>query len=363
MKLWTLLDQLTAAGLQPHCFEDQYGATVVVTPHGARVMGLFTHKLSDNAFWVNPQLATPESAQKFLAGQHVLGGDRLWIAPERGLFFKGNTEKDGGSTPPSIDPGNHVVGHHTPTSLRFVNEVNTTYHHVPGSTVRAAVERTIRMVRSPFADFPGILPELARTHFAGYEIASRFELLEAPNDTLHIGLWFLIQIACTQFGPAGHLYIPTLGRTVVTDYYEPTGDDYLRVADDHVRFKLDSVKRHKIGVRKTEITGRAGFLSGVDGSGHSLLVIRNFLNNPSANYADVPLHTPAGTQDSFQSYNHFSGAGGFGELEYHAPGTCRGADDPVVYDTNQVWAFTGQREDLMAIAAKLLGLAPAVFAV
>lgn len=362
MKLEALVGQLTAAGLQPQVFVDSGGGAVVVTPHGARVLGVFTHKDAENAYFVNAELGSAESARKYLAGSHVMGGDRLWLAPERGLFFHGQTEKDGVSTPASIDPGNYLIGKKTATSIRLINEVNTTFHQIPGSVVRAKVERSIRLAASPFADFPTMLPEVKRVKYAGYEIASRLELLEAPRDDMYFGLWFLIQMAVTQYGGAGHLYVPTWGRTVVTDYYEPTGPDYLRLTDDHVRLKLDSVMRHKIGIRKTEVTGRVGFLSNADAGGGGMLIVRNFPNNPSGHYADVPLHTPAGTQDSVQSYNHYSGAGGFGELEYHAPGTCRGAGEPVVYDTNQVWVFSGQRSDLAALAAKLLGLPVSVFA-
>ncbi len=148
---------------------------------------------------------------------------------------------------------------------------------------------------------------------------------------------------------------------MITDYFEKTGADYLRVEENHVRFKLDSMERHKIGIRKNEVTGRIGFLS-AEKEGTATLVVRNFLNNPSGHYADVPLHTPAGTQDSVQSYNHYSGAEGFGELEFHSPGVNRVMAEPVVTDVNQVWAFTGKREVLVGIAGHLLNLPAPVFA-
>ncbi len=182
---------------------------------------------------------------------------------------------------------------------------------------------------------------------------------KSPSDSLYFGLWFLIQMVVPH---GGHFYAPTLGKTVITDYYEATGADYLRVENNHVRFKLDSIDRHKIGIRKTEVTGRIGFLSN-EHEGRATLIVRNFLNNPSGRYADVPLHTPAGTEDSVQSYNHFSGPTGFGELEYHSPGVNRSMAEAVVVDTNQVWAFTGLRRDLVGVASFLLNLPVGVFEV
>lgn len=366
MKLKELLGQLHGAGLQAIELAHA-GAHIVVTPHGGRVLGMFTHEGGQNAFWVNEELASAATAKRFLAGEHVLGGDRLWIAPERGLFFKGDRLQDGVVTQPAIDPGNWVIGGLTDRSVKLVNEFSATYFRVKGSVVRGIVERSIRRIASPFHYAPKLVPTLANVHYAGYEIASSFRLLEAPIDDLHFGMWFLIQLVVPK---GGYLYAPTAGKAVVTaDYFEPAGPDYLKVAENHVRFKLDSLQRHKIGIRKTEVTGRAGFLSNAGGAGaggggdDATLVVRNFLCDPSGHYSDVPLHTPTGTQDCIQSYNHNTGPSGFGELEYHTPGINRAMPEPEVTDVNQVWAFTGKREDLVPIAAKLLNLPPETFSV
>jgi hypothetical protein len=356
MKYDALTGHLAAATLQAHTFHCPQGGSFVVTAHGSRVLGLFTHEGGENLYFTNPELTTPE-AKKFLAGEHVLGGDRVWLAPERGLFFKGQTEADGVVTQASIDPGNWAVASLSANSIRLVNAFTATYFHEPGSTVRGVVERSIRAIGNPLAYAGGVGKGV---RFAGYEIASRFELTESPKDDLFLGLWFLIQLVVPR---GGHLYVPTSGKTVITDYYEPTGGDYLRVEEGHVRLKLDSMNRHKIGIRKTEVTGRAGFLSNDLGGGEATLVVRNFLNDPSGHYADVPLHTPAGTQDSVQSYNHHTGPSGFGELEFHSPGVARSMAEPCVMDVNQVWAFTGPRVELVAVAGKLLNLPASVFAV
>ncbi len=356
MNLEALTAQLEAANLQTHTLTDpHHGGAVVITPHGGRIMGLFTQKNSANLYFTNPELASPASAEKFLAGEHVLGGDRVWVAPERGLFFKGETLDDGVVTQRSIDPGDWHIAQRSQTCIRLVNEFTATYFHHANRPIRGIIERTIRLIKSPFAHAPDLLP--GGVHHASYEIASTFRLLESPHDSLHFGLWFLIQLVVPN---GGYLYVPTTGKAVIThDYYEPTGPDYLKVTDSphaHVRFKLDSINRHKIGIRATEVLGRAAYLSNADSTGRATLVVRNFLNNPSAHYSDVPLHTPTGTQDSIQCYNHNSGPSGFGELEFHTPGINRMMPDPVVHDTNQVWSFTGPRTDLVKIAAFLLNL-------
>ena len=238
----------------------------------------------------------------------------------------------------------------------MTNDFSATFFHHKGSTVRGIVERSIRAIPSPFSHFPDSVGGgvLSRVHYSGYEISSTFTLLQSPKDEIHFGMWyFLFNSSCPK---ADICMCRTSGRAVITgDYFEATGPDYLKVADNHVRFKLDSMNRRKIGIRKTEVLGRAAFLSNPGGAGgdQATLVVRNFLNNPSAHYSDVPLHTPTGTHDSVQSYNYNTGPTGFGELEYHTLCISRRMPDldPRVTDTNQVWAFTGKREDLTPIAA------------
>src|SRR5262249_11124547 len=143
-------------------------------------------------------------------------GDRLWLAPERGLFFKGDTLADGVTTQAGIDPGNWVIGSRSDSSIRLKNEVVANYLRTPGAIVRGTVERSIRRIHSPFFHTPDAVNTLGRVHFAGYEVASRFELLESPQDSMHFGLWFLIQLVVPR---GGYLYAPTAGRAVITGDY------------------------------------------------------------------------------------------------------------------------------------------------
>src|SRR3954453_17450600 len=95
MQASQLVEQLNAANLRTAVFRGPGGGAIVVTPHGGRVLGLFTRETGENLYFVNAELESAPAAKKLLAGEHVLGGDRLWIAPERGIFFKGEAEKDG----------------------------------------------------------------------------------------------------------------------------------------------------------------------------------------------------------------------------------------------------------------------------
>ena len=106
---WSVSNETPSTSRTPSCRRPtarnpEYGTGTLVVKRltAGGILGLFTHEGADNAFWVNPELSTAERAKKFLAREHVLGGDRLWIAPERGLFFKGDKLADGVETQHSI---------------------------------------------------------------------------------------------------------------------------------------------------------------------------------------------------------------------------------------------------------------------
>lgn len=85
--------------------------TLLILPHGARVLGLFNSS-GDNFFWVNPALTNVSSANALFSSTSWKnsGGDRTWVAPEADLFIKNiNDPWNIYEVPASIDPGNYTV--------------------------------------------------------------------------------------------------------------------------------------------------------------------------------------------------------------------------------------------------------------
>ena len=63
--------------------------SLLILPHGARVLGLFNSS-GDNFFWVNPTLTNVSRANAFVssASWKNSGGDRTWVSPEADFFIK-----------------------------------------------------------------------------------------------------------------------------------------------------------------------------------------------------------------------------------------------------------------------------------
>jgi hypothetical protein len=105
-------------------------------------------------------------------------------------------------------------------------------------------------------------------------------------------------------------------------------------------------------VRAAATTGRVGYL--YPSGNKSSLIIRNFVVNPSGEYADVPWTEPNDRGYSTQACSVNSKWGKFSELEYHVPGIGGETKLGYIEDESQLWAFRGAKEKIRAIAHQLL---------
>ena len=76
-----LFETLKQAGQQPCEHRNPDGSTVLILPHGGRLLGLFPPGSDENFFWTHSALEAAESASPFYAGSqwHNSGGERTWL--------------------------------------------------------------------------------------------------------------------------------------------------------------------------------------------------------------------------------------------------------------------------------------------
>lgn len=94
--MYSLLDNLTKAGVPPLPINFPDGTRLLVLPFGGRLLGLFPPEKGENFLWTNPALASPESTSAWLKrdGWLNFGGDRTWLAPEMVLLTTPKDIKD-----------------------------------------------------------------------------------------------------------------------------------------------------------------------------------------------------------------------------------------------------------------------------
>lgn len=81
---------------------EDHTAIMVFMVQGGRCIGLYPCGELCNVLWTNPQY---EDAVRMM--QPDVGGDRLWIAPERKFFYENPRDFEGYHIPFEIDPGDY----------------------------------------------------------------------------------------------------------------------------------------------------------------------------------------------------------------------------------------------------------------
>lgn len=343
----SLIHILNRAGKLTELYKSPDGSSVLLLPHGGRVLGLFAPHSQNNFFWTNPALDAAESARAFFEGEawQNSGGDRTWLAPEVDWFCPDFPDLSKYWQPRELDPGNYKIVRQGDTVF-LVNQLTLSSSR---SKLRAELEITkwAGPALNPLRHEP-LLSELAEIQYAGYTLHTSLRFTDTLNQaSLKVGLWNLLQLP-----HGGELVIPTYSRTQPKIFFGEVDPEDLMVGDHLVRYQMQASGEHKMGFHAADTPGRVGYLYGA--GDQSVLVVRNFSVNPSAEYIDVPWRETTDVGYSIQSCNVNSALGTFSELEYHAPAIGENTGNDRSDDVSQVWAFRGPRSSIQAIAKRLL---------
>ncbi len=340
-----LRDILAKIGHQTEVLEQTDGGTILVLPYGGRVLGLFAAGSEENFLWTHPALQSETTARAFYSsdGWHNSGGDRTWLAPEVDFFLPHFPDLSFYFQPRALDPGSYLCAHED-DGLTLGNRSSSLLSR-SGATVHLNLTKHLTLAHNPLRRASR---ELAgKLAYAGYAVSTQLAFTGADQAHPAIGLWSLLQMP-----HGGELLIPTISRSAVSIYFGEIHAQDVTIADHLIRYRMDAVGEHKLGVPVIALMGRAGYLYR---SGHeSCLVIRNFSVNPSGEYIDVPWHDPQSEGSAVEACNVNSSLGAFSELEYHAPAFGGPGGAVRCQDVSQVWAFRGAERDILEAGRILL---------
>lgn len=341
-----LLEAIRGAGEEAYEL-DLGGGTIVVLPHGGRILGLFPPGGGENFFWTNPALLGADSARDLFAseGWHNPGGDRTWLAPEVDFFFPDYPKLDRYVQPRGLDTERYAV------ALRGGGATLTTA--VRATLSRSRIEAEVE-IRKEVAEAPNPLrhdrelADLRDVEYAGYRLRTGVRFVGGERSSrAWVGAWNLLQLP-----HGGEMVLPTFGRAEPRVYFGNLSPGDLTVSEGLVIWRMRAPGEHKIGLRAVSCAGRAGYLyrSGERWS----LVVRSFRVDPSGEYVDVPPADPHDLGYAFQACSIDSALGAFSELEHHAP-AASAASGGVSEDVSELWAFRGPLAPVRRVAARLLG--------
>ena len=373
-----LLETIEKHGVPLFQRDDKEGGTIVTIPRGARVIGLFPSSQGNSAcaMWINPNIqnilaGTAEDWEGEGAGS--IGGERLWVSPERNFFYKDSKTFDTWMCQLPMDPGEYEELASDDESVLYQNVLDLN-DGLRGVTYRnVTMRRRIQAIEAP-------CPESACTGlaYAGVQITDEVIFPEADEDPRACP-WSLTQITPSRNGASGTVIVPTGRRAEPVGYFGEIPADRLRVADDHVAFRIDARDIYKLGLRAEDLPSegpaRIAYMKNVfsasiggehpSNTGEWLLVIKESedVARTNADAVDPALADPDGPRGVIQSYN--GGPKEPGDTGYPVFGEIEMQFRPLRQDAKGAWsskathrllAFQGSREAIVAAAETLLGV-------
>ena len=312
-----------------------------VTLAAGRVVALAFSKDEPNLFWTHPDLGdtgrVKANPTQLVGG---IGGDRLWFAPELRYHWVGKPDWQGlgnYKVPADTDPGHYRFVDSEPGVVALEAKGRLP---VQGSDQSLAffVQRKIRMAQPPLSLDD---PLMRGVRYVGIEAVHELAI-QAETRSGEIDLWHVLQI------PVGSILIVPLRpghRTQPLSYGLPGA---WRTTPDSVIWRIEGNTNAKMGIAAEALTGRAAILRRLS-SREWCLMVRQFPVDASARYGDYPAGIPCDDQ-VLQAWDGL----GFGEMEFHSPvlDAERGPRD--LRETDQLWAFGGSAQAILALAETLL---------
>jgi hypothetical protein len=350
--LRTLKQRLDEAALPYAEVSLQDGLSIVIWQRGGRIFGPFKGEDTPTIGFINQAFKDPgEFAELLAANQWNVGGTRTWISPELQFHISNRFDFDGSySLPSELDPGNYTLTQISSQEWQLSQQVIMDTRILASGEKHLSIYQSVRSIQDPLRKLPGYDQLRPSYLFGGFEQA--FTLVDDQPNNISSAIWTLMQL-----NPGGDLYIPTTTPAMFEFYRDPVAEPYHTVYPRHARVKLTGNRQFKLAYYSACLTGRLGYFRQID-SETAWLVVRNFFNNPSAEYTEEPPLAPGRNGQSIYVYNDDGALGGFGELE--CQGQCVGGISGLttISEQMQVWCYTGHPQTLRKVAEILLGVQP-----
>jgi hypothetical protein len=267
------------------------GGSLSLAPSLGRVLQVTLRGVP--AFWTNPS-----------APDWNVGGDRLWLGPERDWFWGDSAALSDHVVPASIDPGTWRLVSSDATGVSLAADTVLTHRRTTEET-SVGLTRTIKLVdASP--DRVVYETRTAVTVHSGQPVSA----------------WSIVSVPLS-----GTVTAALRGPLTYRDYLSPIDPARLTVSEGRLSLRLTGEKMMKVGVSPDAFAGSLDYTRPVDGG--ALRVERVVDVRPDLRYCDLPVGvdpTPQG--DALQIFEDDGHYGGYAELEHHSPAAAVGS--PVV---------------------------------
>jgi len=202
---------------------------------GAKLLGLFPDAKGDNLLWVNKDLELLLEKE-----QAMVGGERLWISPERNFYYENPRDFLGYHYPSEIDPG-HYKHVKNETGIVYKNTFSLLEYDQNKLFDDCIEERWFTPINDPFN---------TSLTYAGVSIT---DLVSIIDTKIEMCAWSITQVyTCGPEAPGTALF-PTKPTCKPISYFDPIPANRIDVHENYTRFKIDGRHSCKLGIRPEDI--------------------------------------------------------------------------------------------------------------
>ncbi len=342
---FTAKELLTLAGRHTEVVTREVnGGILIFIQQGARLLGMYPQSEGDNTLWLNMDLETN------LAQHHTLvGGNRLWIAPEKNFFYENPRDFEGYHVPAEIDPGQYttvdvgenIIFENTFSLLEYDN--NQLFDN--------SVER-----RS-FASIPD--PYDTQLPYIGVAIDDSIAIYDLD---IKMCASSITSLYANGNGSSGTVLIPCKPESELIGYHAPIPSELSEITKGIARLKVDGEQLCKISLKPEYINFdnpcKGLYLSPTPSNPElwSCVIARSDdLPRDQESCVDKPKRNPQGPKgvilalNSDLGYNE-SGFIQFGEMELQFNCGTKVDNKTVSRAHHELLSYTGSKEAMLELA-------------
>lgn len=318
--------------------------TLVFTEYGARLLGLFPNNKLPNLLWVDSKLD-----EKMAEGNWMIGGERLWIAPERNFFYENPRDFDGFHVPAEIDPGEYDQI----DELTFESNFALLDYHTNETFDNSIARRQFQVINDPYN---------TGLDFAGVQIK---DLLSISSPNMTMCGWSLAQVYTCGKGKPGTALFPIKPSGKILSYFSPIPSTRASVEQGYAKFLIDSAEIYKFAIMPEDMVFsnpiKAVYVSPFPNSKEWFCIVKRTDDMPrsQAECVDIARDNPNGPRGAIQSYNNGPGFGGgevipFGEIELQLNKGAFVNNRTISMAIHDILGYAGKKEEILGLAMKLL---------
>ncbi len=322
---------------------------MLFTQQGARLLGMFPDSEGDNVLWVN------RDVENFIPKHYALvGGERLWISPERNFYYENPRDFAGYRIPHEIDPGEYECLEGD-DSIVFANSFSLLEYDQNKLFDNSLEKRSFSLVPDPYnTDLP----------YIGVSITDE---ISVNDSSIEMCAWSLAQVYTGGPESPGTALFPITGNCEPISYFDPIPPDRVDVCNGYVRFKIDGSFSNKLGIRpedcNLDIPCKALYLSKTPSDNATWFCVikrSNDVPHSQEECVDTAMSDPAGPKGAVQAFNTDHGskeelsAFPCGELGLQLSRGIVEDNRTVSKGTHELLGYTGSKDEMLELAQSVL---------